>query len=179
MLPHAAMAQTSDRTWTGPNGAFSLVIPGAWQRIDAYVDGNQLLAIGPSPEVARRENRNLEVCSVEGRPLRGGPFSQPEINALMDSLLAQLPSELNSTTVHSTNAETQGEVRVISLDIVRTGQDGRPTRQMQRAFALPTDTGLVHYQIGCGASGAAYGAADYDAMRGFMASLIVSTGTDE
>lgn len=179
LLPQAALAQTSDRTWTGPNGVFSLVIPDSWQRVDAYVQGDMLLAIGPSPEIGERENRNLEVCSVVGQPLRGGPFNQAQVNALMDSLLAQLPSELNATTVHSTSAETLGNVRVISLDIVRTGADGGPTRQLQRAFSVPTATGLMHYQIGCGASGTAYGAADYDSMRGFMASLTVTSGTNQ
>lgn len=169
-----ALSQEMGQHWTSSDRAFGVTIPAGWRQIDEFVSGPFLLAIGPAPQTAERERQDREVCSVEGRPISTAPMNQGRINELMDRLLEQLPSELRATTVHASSSDTLRGVRVISVDIDRQGLDGAPTRQMQRMFAVPTASGMMHYQIGCGASGSAYSTADTAAMQGFVASLTLT-----
>lgn len=168
-----AQAQGLGVDWRSPDGTFGVVIPTGWQTIDRFVSGSYLLAVGPPPESATRENPQLPVCSVEGRPVVTRQMTQEAINPLVESMLAPLTAQLRPTTVHSSNSEVPNGVAVVSIDIDQQTPRG-PTRQMQRMFAVPHASGIMHYQIGCGASGSSYAHADISALRGFLASLTLT-----
>lgn len=169
-----AAAQQAGERWSNGDGAFTVTVPEGWTRIDPPRGAVHILAgFGPPRELATRENPQLPICSVEGRPL-AEVRTQTQINAMLQQMREPLLQALRPTTVHSSSVEEIAGVSVLTVDIDRAGVHG-PTRQIQRMFGLPTPTGFVHYQVGCGASGSAFYNTDFSVLHGFVASLTIAT----
>jgi hypothetical protein len=170
-----ASSQNTVGIWSSPDGIVAVTIPNGWEHVEHMVGGRPLLAIGPSPEIARRERRGLGVCGAERRAISQADLSQEEANARVRSISNSLLIELRPSVVHVSEVIRMNGVDAISIDIEREGGRGS-TRTMQKIFAVASDFGVTQYQITCSASGSAIVEEDVAAMQRFMASVIVDTG---
>lgn len=170
-VPNASAQQGGER-WTSPDGAVTVTIPQGWEHIEHWLSQAPLFAIGPAPEVARREGRALGMCGIDRREINSAQMAQEPINQRVNGMLAPAMAELRPIVVHRSRVDVVGGVAILFIDIDERRTEG-VGRLRQKVFMLPASSGVIQYTIIC--SGSAQ--ADVEVQEMFMELLIVHSGT--